>query len=295
MINNERAAAFDGLPAFVAVADSLSFRSAAAALGVTPAAVSRTVQRLEDRLGVRLFERTTRSVRLTAEGALFAGRCREALAQVRIGAAELSESRSAPSGTLVVSASPILGRLVAPRLGRLLLRYPRVRVDLRFTDRVVRFADDEVEVALRVGAPNDSSLVAHVLSRPRWMTVASPAYLARRGAPRAVADLAAHECVRFVPPRGHARAWVFRGGDVAITSRLDVDHGDVLVDAALAGVGIAQVLDFMVQEHVAAGRLVEVLADAAEAGPVLHAVHPRKPLPRVRALVELLVEELRTR
>lgn len=293
MINNDGASPFDGLPTFVRVADTLSFRAAAVALGVTPAAVSRSIQRLEERVGVRLFERTTRSVRLTAEGAAFAARCREALAQVRIGTGEIAESRAAPSGTLVVSASPIFARLVVPRLGRLLLRHPRVRIDLRLSDRVVRFADDEVEVALRVGAPSDPSVVAHVLARPRWVVVVSPAYVARRGAPRTVDDLAAHECLRFVPPRGRPRPFSFLGRSVDVASRLDVDHGDILVDAAIAGIGIAQVLDFMVEDHLEDGRLIEILGDVAADGPILHAVHPRRPLPRVRALVALLVEELR--
>jgi DNA-binding transcriptional LysR family regulator len=300
---NSEGDAFDGLPAFLRVADQLSFRAAAIDLGVTPAAVSRTIQRLEARLGVRLFERTTRSVRLTAEGARFVARCREALAQIRIGTGEISESRSAPRGTLVVSASPILARLVVSRLARFFLRYPGVRVDLRFTDRVVRFADEDVDVALRVGTPEEPSLVAHLLAATRWVTLASPAYLARRGTPRSLADLSGHDCLRFVPPRGGARPWTFRpyddGGDVSVTTTLEVTgalevgHGDVLVDAALAELGIAQVLDFMVEDHLRAGRLVEVLEAAAAPGPTLHAVHPRRPLPRVRAFVEFLEEELR--
>jgi DNA-binding transcriptional LysR family regulator len=307
VINNDAALAQDlgRLPVFVRVADTLSFRAAAQDLGLTAAAVSRTIQRLEESLGVRLFERSTRSVRLTAEGGRFVARCREALAQVRIGAREVAESRSAPTGTLVISASPILARLVVGRLGRFLLRHPAVRLDLRLTDRVVRFADDDVDVALRVGAPTDPSAVAHALVKTRWVTVASPAYVARRGAPRTPADLADHECLRFVPPRGKARPWVFVAQEetgivtiatsLEVTSALDVDHGDVLVDAALADVGIAQVLYFMVEEHVRAGRLLEVLANAAAPGPTVHAVHPRRPLPRVRAFVDFLAEELGAR
>jgi len=307
MVNNEADLVDDlaRLPTFVRVADTLSFRAAALDLGVTPAAVSRTIQRLEESLGVRLFERSTRSVRLTAEGSRFVLRCREALAQVRIGTSEISESRSAPSGTLVVSASPILARLVVGRLGRFLLRHPGVRVDLRLTDRVVRFADDDVEVALRVGAPSDPSVVAHVVVATRWVTIASPAYVGRRGAPRTTAELADHECLRFVQPRGGTRPWAFRArehaGDGAaattlvVTGPLDIDHGDVLVDAALADVGIAQVLDFMVEDHLRDGRLVEMLADSAAPGPTVHAVHPRRPLPRVRAFVDFLGEELGAR
>jgi LysR family transcriptional regulator, regulator for bpeEF and oprC len=291
---------FRGVPVFLRVAEELSFRSAAARLGITPAAVSRTIQRLEKRLGVRLFERTTRTVRLTSEGVRYAARCREAVAQLAIGSAELQASRSTPRGTLVVSASPILAGLVVQRLARFTQRHPLVRTDLRLTDRLVRFAEDDVEVALRVGGASDASLVAHRLASTRWVTIASPSYLARRGTPRDVAALDHHDCLRFVPPRGTARAWTFHDADGttvtrAVASTLDVDHGDLLVAAALAEAGIAQVLDFMVEGHLRARRLVEVLPNLAAPGPPIHAVHPPRPLPRVRAFVQLLADDLRAR
>jgi len=296
---NDDADAFDGVTTFVTVADALSFRGAASRLRVTPAAVSRTIQRLEERLGVRLFERTTRSVRLTREGAAFAARCREAAAQVRIGRDELHAARRAPQGTLVISASPILGGVVVSATSVLLARYPALRVDLRLTDRLVKFADEDVDVAVRVGAPSDDAVVAHALTPTRWSTVASPAYLARRGTPESVDALAAHDCLRFAPPRGRPRAFSFLsrqedGAAISFDPRgaLDVDHGHLLVFGALAGVGIAQVLAFMVAEDVARGRLVELLGPFAAPGPTLFAVHARRALPRVRAFVDLLREEL---
>jgi DNA-binding transcriptional LysR family regulator len=293
MINDE-AEPFAGVLAFVAVADALGFRAAAAKLGVTAAAVSRSVQRLEDRLGVRLVERTTRTVRLTPEGERYAMRCREAVAQMRLAEAEVQAALRAPQGTLTVSASPILARLVVPRLGRLLLRHPALRVELSFSDRLVRFSEESVDVALRVGDVADESLVARQLLRPDWVTVASPAYLARRPAPRTIDDLAHHECLRFVPPRGRPRAWRFASGAFEPKGPLDVDAGDALVAAALADVGVAQVLDFMVDDDLRAGRLVEVLANERSRGPAVQAVHPsgRRALPRVRAFVAFLAEEL---
>ena len=292
---NDPASPFDGIVPFVRVADALSFRAAARDLGVTPAAVSRAVQRLEERLGVRLFERTTRTVRLTPEGERFALRCREALAQVRLGQDELGRTRAAPHGTLAISASPILAPLVVPRLSRFLARHPGLRADLRLTDRVVRFAEEDVDLALRVGPAADDDVVARPVLETRWVTIASPTYLARRGEPRGVEDLARHDTLRFAPPRGRARPWTFARATPALEPLLVVDRGDLLVDAALSDLGVAQVLDFMVSDLVRDGRLVEVLREHAVAGPTVHAVYPqsRRALPRVRAFVAFLEAELR--
>ena len=287
MINN--ADPVDGVVAFLHVAGTLHFRRSAEALGVTPAAISRTIGRLEERLGARLLERTTRAVRLTAEGAAYAARCREAYAQLRLAEDELSLAQRVPHGTLGVSCSHILAPFFAPILARFLGRYPALRADLRVTDRVVRFAEEEVDVGLRVGGIDDPDLVVHVLARPRWVTVASPAYLARRGVPRTPADLSGHACVRFVPPRGRPRRWTFADGpDVAVEGPLDVDRGDLLVSAALADLGIARVLEFMVVRELSERRLVEVLPGSVRVP--LSAVHlpSRRATPRVRALIRFL-------
>lgn len=293
-------APFDNVLPFVKVAEHASFRGAAAALGVTAAAVTRSIQRLEARLGVRLFERSTRSVRLTEEGKRFAARCREALAQMALGEAEISASRTA-QGTVNVSASPALAGLVVPSIARFLLRHPAIRVDLRLADRIVRFAEEEIDVALRVGEVSDESLVAHALASPRWATVASASYLARHGAPQSVDDLARHACLRFAPPRGKPRSWTFLdapgGAPRAFEPKgpLDVDNGALLVPAAREDLGIVQVFDFMVREDVQRGQLVEVLPELGAPGPAVRAVHPtsRRQLPRVQAFVSFLKADLR--
>jgi DNA-binding transcriptional LysR family regulator len=285
---------FDGVIPFVRVAEHLNFRRAAESLGLTAAATSRAVQRLEEELGVKLFERTTRTVRLTEEGARFLDHCREAVARMRAGRDEMAEARRVPQGSLAVSASPILARLVVPRLADFLLRYPALRVRLGFTDRLVRLPAEDVDVALRVGAGDDDGVVARPLLTTRWVTVAAPSYLARRGTPRRPEDLTAHACLRFVPPRGGPREWAFGERRVAVDGPLDVDRGDVLLDAATAGLGVCQVLDFMAAEALAAGHLVEVLPDAAGPGPTVFAVYPpsRRALPRVRVFVDFLAEVL---
>lgn len=291
MINNQ---AFDGVVPFLAVADTLAFRAAAQRIGVTPAAISRSVQRLEERLGVRLFERTTRRVRLTREGERFAARCREAVAQVRLAEDELGAARKDPHGVLTVSASLVLARLVTPRLARFALRHPAVHTELRFTDRVVRFDEEEaLDVALRIGPVADESLVARTLLRPRWATVASPAYLARRGRPTTVRELEAHACVAFVGPRRRPRPWHFEGETFEPRGPATVDLGEALVDAALGGLGIVQVFDFMVTDLLREGQLVELLADRAASGPTILAVHRAgRVLPRVRAFVDFLAADL---
>ena len=168
-------------------------------------------------------------------------------------------------------------------------------------DRIVRFAEEEVDVALRVGEVIDESLVAHALASPRWATVASPTYLARRGRPQTVEDLASHACLRFAPPRGKPRGWTFLdapGGSArpfAPNGPLDVDNGALLVPAAREDLGVVQVFDFMVKEDIQRGHLVELLPEVAAPGPAVRAVHPtsRRLLPRLQAFVAFMKADLR--
>jgi LysR family transcriptional regulator for bpeEF and oprC len=287
---------FTGVLPFVHTAEARSFRRAAERLGVTPAAVSKAVAKLEDELGVRLLDRTSRSVALTAEGEAWLARCREALAQLDAGREELMRAARVPKGSLTVSAPFILGRLLVAPLARFGSRYPAVDLHLRFTDRLAKLGDEHVDVAIRLGDLEDSSLVARRLRKTRWVTLASPAYLARRGAPRKPSDLAAHNCLAFVRPNGQPARWPFREGgeDVVIRPEgtLDLDHGELLVDAALADLGVVQILDFMVGDLVRDARLVEILPEFAAEGPPVHALCApgRQSTARIRAFLEFLVE-----
>ncbi len=284
-----------GIEHFVAVAEARSFRQGARRLGLSAAAVSKAVARLEEALGVRLLERSTRSVALTREGELFLGRCRQALDALQAGADEVAAAGEAPVGTVRLSASPVLARPLVQALPRLRARHPRVEVELSLTDRLARLVEEEVDVALRLGPLSDSAQVARRLRSPRWVTVASPALLARQGPPRRPAELVGLPCLGFVSPAGGVVGWSFAGQaalDLSFPLRLDL--GEHLVTAAVAGLGYAQVFDFMVTEDLAAGRLVEVLADYAAPGPTLHALwRPgRQQLPRVRVVLDWLVEVL---
>ena len=284
---------FAGVVPFVHVARTRSFRQAGEELGVSAAAISKAVQRLEEDLGARLFERSSRRVSLTPEGEQFLVRCQDAVSALQAGREVVSQAQSVPRGELVLSLPPILGRRIVAALGRLLSRHPQLALRLVLTDRRSDLVAERIDVALRMGELEHASLIAKRLAPLRWMTVASPGYLARHGAPRSPEDLARHDCLRFVF-RGSARAWVFREGPRAVEGRVQVDQGEMLVEGALAGLGVAQVLSFMAAEHVREGRLVEVLSDHAAAGPALHAVclAGKHRTPKVRACLEWLGEVL---
>lgn len=291
---------FDGIVPFVHAARARSFRVAAEQLGVTSAAVSKAVKRLEAELGVLLLHRTTRKVSLSEEGARFLARCEDAIAHVQAGRDQAAAAQKVPRGELVVSLSYVLGPTLVARLPRFLARYPALRVSLRLTDRRVRLVDERIDVALRLGPLPDSSLVARKLLEPRWATVASPGYLARHGTPATPEALGEHACLRFRSPRGKAVPWTFLdapGGSpraLEVPGRVDLDQGELLVAAAAAGVGVAQVLDFMVAEPLREGRLVEVLGELRAPGPTVHAVvlPGQQGTPKVRAFLEFVAEAL---
>ncbi|MEZ4335438.1 MAG: LysR family transcriptional regulator [Sandaracinaceae bacterium] len=283
---------FRGVVPFVAVAEERSFRRAAQRLEVSPAAVSKAVQALEAELGQTLLTRTTRAVRLTREGELFLERCQQAVACVR-GGREVLRSRDAePSGDLTVSVPHLAVSLLAPALAQLSARFARLRFDVRVTDQLSRFAEEPIDVAVRVGMLNDSSLIAKRLRRTRLTTIASPAYLATHGAPDRPAALAAHRCLVVRAPDRKPRPFHFASGPQPVEAVMVVDHAPTLIEAALAGLGITQAFDFMVTEHVAAGRLVAVLEEAATDGPDIHALCApgRRASPNVRAAFDALAE-----
>lgn len=284
LVNNARMDLFAGVIPFVAVAETGGFRRAAAQLGLTAAAVSKSVAKLEEQLGVTLLHRTSRTVALTTEGHDYLARCREAVALMK-GAREAVEvARTAPEGVVRISASPILGRPILKGLAAAALRHPRLRFELTLSDRVAKLAEEEIDIAVRVGAAHDQTLTARSLATPSWCTLASPTYLARRRG----GDLAAHDVIAFAGPRGVLRT--FAGHGKLPEPRMTIDQGERLVDAALAGIGIVQVLDFMAAAHLADGRLIEFSPRVP--GPVIRALClPRRArASRVRAVLDALVE-----
>lgn len=291
---------FQGVQAFAAVAEARSFKAAAERLGVTSAAVSKAVARLEQELGVRLLDRTTRRVEPTAEGALYLEHCREALAQIRVGRERVEQARSVAEGELCVALPFILGPWLVARLPSFCARYPALQLRLRLGDRFSRLVDEHIDVAVRVGKLADSTDIARKLGDTRWLTVASPAYLARRGTPRRPEDLDDHDCLVFQSPQGLEVGWQFLERPRARASRrfepparVVLDQGELFVDAALAGLGVAQVLACMIDDELATGRLVEVLGEHACDGPPIHALCKpgQQGVAKVRAALDFLVEQ----
>jgi DNA-binding transcriptional LysR family regulator len=287
---------FAGVDVFVRVAQARSLGTAARRLGLTASAVSKAIARLEADVGTRLLHRTARGVTLTTDGERFLERCRRALAEMSAARAALAADREAARGLLRVSLPHPLGRLVVmPALPRLFERHPELELRVGFTDRFVRFADENVDVAIRIGTLADQSGVARRLRALRWLTAAAPAYLAARGAPRDPEELARHNCLVFILPTGLPQPWRFSGGrTVRARGNLTADLGEGLIEAALAGLGVIQAHDYMLAGPIAEGRLVPVLEEHATAGPPLSTLCApgRERSPAVRAFVGFATELL---
>ena len=287
---------------FCLAAELESFTVAATAAGVTPAAVSRSVARLEERLGVRLFVRTTRQIRLTDAGRRYFEQCRQALAQLADAEREATGQQSTPSGVLRISMpTPYSHYRVLPLLAEFRARYPEVTVETHLSNRNIDFADEGFDLAIRGRAPDDSGLIARKLEDAELVVVASPAYLKSAGKLDTPDDLINHECIQFaLPSTGRNIPWIFRQDDEDIemmTRGGNSTSGDVLAGATLArhDAGLFQTYRFVVERDLKDGTLREVLAPyGGRTRPfVLLYPHARHLSSRVRAFVDFLVEKLR--
>lgn len=283
---------------FAATIAEGSFSAAGRCLGLTPSAVSRTIDRIEARLGVRLLLRSTRALTLTAEGEAYLRAARRILAD--LGDAEQAiADQGAPRGRLRVSAAQAHGRLtIVPLLGDFVRLYPHILVDISLADRLVDIAAGQADVAIRFGPLADSPLTARKLGENRRVVVASPAYLARHGTPRVPEDLLTHNCLNFNFRRAEP-VWPFRDGvrdhALAVKGNIEANNGETLGQLATAGVGIARVGAFSVAEEIADGRLLPILEDF-NPGDVetIHAVFAggANTPARVRVFVEFLAARL---
>jgi DNA-binding transcriptional LysR family regulator len=286
----------DAMQAFVAVADLRGFAPAARKLGLSPSGVTRLVAALEDRLGARLLQRTTRSVTLTDVGARYLERIRRILADVEEAEGSAEGERTRPSGRLVVSAPVGFGRLhVSPLMSAYLMRYPEVSGELRLADRMINLVEDGVDLAVRIGHLADSSLVARHVGEMRRIVVASSAYLKQRGEPRTPEAIASHATIQF-GAMSASPDWRFVEGSrdirVACTPRFTTNSADAAIQYAEQGGGLTRVLAYQAADAIKAGRLSVVLEKFEEPPLPIHLVYPTSRLlsAKVRAFVDLVLE-----
>jgi DNA-binding transcriptional LysR family regulator len=287
---------YSELEAFEAILTRGSFTGAAKSLGVTTGAITRRLNSLETRLGVKLLSRSTRHLNLTESGRLYYTAIAPALLQIESAANLVHDRSKEPSGELRVSLPMNFGRLyVTPHLPTFMRRWPGIELDAHFDDRFVDLIAEGFDLAIRIGALSDSRLVARRLADTRRILVASPDYLARRGIPKRPIDLASHDCLHYTHFRNFA-SWEFRRGreelHIPVRGRLKSNYGVPLVDAAVHGDGIVQSATFAVATELADGRLQEVLPDWNLLPIGVYAVYPSRDYrPRqVEAFVQFLEE-----
>ena len=286
----------DAMQAFVAVADLRGFAPAARKLKLSPSAVTRLIAALEERLGARLLQRTTRSVTLTDAGTRYLERVRRILADVEEAEGAAESERSQPSGRLVISAPVGFGRLhVSPVVSAYLKRYPEVACELRLADRMVNLVEDGVDLAVRIGDLPDSTLVARHVGEMRRIVVASEAYLKRRGVPKTPQAIVAHDTIQFGATPGSSE-WRFaeagREFRVNYVPRFSTNSSDAAIQYAEQGGGLTGVLAYQAAESLRAGRLKIVLAEFEQPPLPIHVVYPTSRLlsAKVRAFIDLVTE-----
>lgn len=282
---------FSGVTVFVQVAESRSFVTAGRQLALSPSAVSKSIARLEEKLGVRLFHRSTRSMTLTAEGALFLERSRRIIGEMEAAQLELSQAAGKPSGRLRISL-PQVSPLLLPVLGDFMASYPDIELDLDFSDRMVEVIDEGFDAVIRTGEPQDSRLSARKLGNFTMKMVASPAYLARCGTPEQPADLLKHRCMHYrFPYSGKLEKWEL-GRDIELNLPVSMvcNNIETRVCFALKGLGIAFLPEFAINPLIEEGRLVTLLAHLEPRKGVFHILWPasKHASPKVRALVDFL-------
>ncbi|MBL8716083.1 MAG: LysR family transcriptional regulator [Myxococcales bacterium] len=290
----------EAMQAFVVTVDAGSFSAAARQLRCSPASTTRAVAGLEERLGVPLLRRTTRSLALTEAGDRYLTTCRRVLAEIAE-AERATGAHGQPQGLLTVTAPTRFGALhVRPAVQRCLATHSAVRARLLLLDRVVNVVDEGIDVAVRIADLPDSALVAVKVGELHRVACASPDYLSRRGRPKAPADLARHACIGFSALTA-TDTWTFGGGKeggrkvrVGVRPVLTVNTAEAAVGAAVDGVGVTCALSYQVEDELRAGRLVRLLADHEPAPVPVHLVHAASATsPKIRAFLEVAVPHLR--
>ncbi len=284
---------------FVLVAETRSFTKAGQQFGVSSSAVGKSIARMEERLAVRLFHRSTRSITLTAEGALFLERCRRILGEVEAAEAELSEVAGSPRGRLRVSTPQLLG-LMMPTLDLFMQNYPDIALDVDLSDRMVDVIEEGFDAVIRTGEQHDSRLTARRLGACRQVMVASPEYLAQRGVPSHPRELAQHPCLLHkFPATGKLERWPFLLADdepePVLQERLTCNTIEALTHAVKQHKGIAFLPTFIVRDELASGQLVTVMDEFLDKTVTFWVLWPasRYASPKLRVFIDFLQQNLR--
>ncbi|RMN17456.1 hypothetical protein ALQ63_01363 [Serratia plymuthica] len=288
-----------GLLAFVRAAELRSFVAAGERLGVSASAVGKSVARLEESLGVRLFNRSTRRINLTDEGALFFERCQRIVSEIENAEAEMARISDAPRGKLRVSMPAIGYRMLVPLLADFSALYPEVELDVDFNDRMVDLIAEGIDVAVRSGELADSRLMARRLGPFRLILAGAPEYLQRRGVPQGPEDLLEHACLRYRYPGGQQlQEWRLFSDGEPVSQRIPVTLScnsiEALIHATQEGLGIAYLPDFTLCSAINAGQLVAVLDQHTQEQGFFSALWPssRHMLPKVRVFVDYLTQHM---
>jgi LysR family transcriptional regulator for bpeEF and oprC len=284
---------------FMRSAQSCSFSEAARQLGMAPSAVSRAVLRLEDELGVRLLQRTTRSLTLTEDGNRFYERCQHILNDLEEAELEVKQSQAMPTGTLRLDLSFTFGKLhIAPALLQFAAQYPELNLDVSFNDRLIDPIEQGIDATVRIGLNSDSGLIMHHLATARYITCASPQYLAQYGTPITPTDLLQHRCVNFIYPQTRREpTWKFEQDrkliDISVDSYLRFDNSEVILEAVIGGAGVVQLPKFIAAKVIARGDLQPILQSyAPQVGLPIAVLYPQKRYlsAKVRVFVEFMTE-----
>lgn len=287
---------FTELGVFTRVVDLRSFTRAGEQLGLTASGVSRAVSRLEERLGIRLLNRTTRSLSLTDDGAAYYDRCKRILAELEDANLAMARARGVPSGRIRVDAPVVLGEhVLAPAISRFLTQYPEVALDLSLRDHLIDPVAEGIDVVLRMAQLEESELIAKKVGVARTVIAGAPGYFVKHGRPRDPGELRQHACIGFLSS-GAAMPWRLQGGggdvSLAVPTRFNANSGAVLRQAALGGLGLIQVFEQHITHELASGALEPVLTEHQPAPRPVYALYARQKhaLPKIRAFLQFLGE-----
>lgn len=286
----------NALLVFVKVAETRSFTLAAQRLGLTSSAISKSIARLEQELGVKLLTRSTRLVNLTSEGASFFERCQQILTEIEDAETAVTSTTATPQGRLRLQMPVGFGRrVVVPKMWAFTQRYPELNVDIELSDRLVDLTYEAVDAVIHIGPVTDDRVVAHRLCSLSFAAYASPEYLAKHGIPTSPDDLDHHQCLAYLRPMtGDHREWRFTkdGKDFSrvVSGALNINNAETLLEAAIAGAGIVMVSDFIAGDALRSGKIQRILSEYVVAGPEVSIMHlPRSTLAaKVRVLVDYL-------